>query len=469
VLRRLPGPSRTVALAGVAIIVLLAVTVAVSVWRFAAAERQYDRVARQAETQRALVGLSDNLLNRLQYSSAYIDRKQPADLRRLRAEQDRFEPLLDDLERTHDVSGNEAEALDAIRRANVTAIASRRSALAGGTSLQDSAALVQSGRDVMRLRSLLRAFGAREAAEVPQVIATARHDADQARHAAIGIAAVAGVVIVFLIGYVVRLLARLFDRVGRTSRSLMGATVSMRSATQQSASATSEQSAAIAQLAASVDELSATAASIAAAAQTTSSAAVQTVDTMEEMRAQVGSVADRSLELGQASQEIGEILELLEEIAERTDLLALNSAIEAARAGDAGRGFAVVAVEVRKLAERSGRSTESIKQIVARVQNGTNATILATEQGAKQADIISQLMHASIPELDETMQATEQQREAAEQVAAALQEIQNAIEQLSAEQSERLQTTADVEELAADLDRLLGHHGVVVADREPQA
>ena len=106
---------------------------------------------------------------------------------------------------------------------------------------------------------------------------------------------------------------------------------------------------------------------------------------MSEMQDHVRTISERSLALGERSQKIGDVLSLLNDIAERTNLLALNAAIEAARAGEAGRGFAVVASEVRKLAERSVRSTESIREIVTAIQDETNATIMATEQGARQA------------------------------------------------------------------------------------
>lgn len=185
---------------------------------------------------------------------------------------------------------------------------------------------------------------------------------------------------------------------------------------------------------------------------------------MAEMRDQVVTISERSIALGRSSQEIGDILGLLNEIAERTDLLALNAAIEAARAGESGRGFAVVAGEVRKLAERSARSTESARTIVTQVQDETNATILATERGTEQADEIDRLMRSSADELDRSLRATEQQQAAAAQVAAALAQIREAVEQLSAEQDRRLETTSRVEGLTGQLGELLEQHGLSVRD-----
>src|SRR6202040_3109292 len=126
-------------------------------------------------------------------------------------------------------------------------------------------------------------------------------------------------------------------------------------------------------------------------------------------------IAARALSLGEHAQKIDEIIQMINDIAGQTNLLALNAAIEAARAGEAGKGFAVVAAEVRKLAERSVHSTGSISVIITGVQDETNATIMATEQGTRQAREVSDLMASTATMLEESVLATQQQKSAADQ------------------------------------------------------
>jgi len=261
-----------------------------------------------------------------------------------------------------------------------------------------------------------------------------------------------------LVGRMARREEKLQDLVAHVRSTLGvlgGVSTELRSAAQESAAATTEQSAAVAQASATIEELAATATAIADNTRAVSAAAEQTGDTMREMQWKVETIAERSLSLGASSQKIGEILELINQIAEQTNLLALNAAIEAARAGDAGKGFAVVASEVRKLAERSIRSTESIREIINGVQDETNATILATEQGTKQAREVGELMSSTATMLEESILATQQQKSAADQVSTAMVQIREAAGQLAIEQEMRLATAESVDDLVRKLEHVL--------------
>src|SRR5205085_12516326 len=112
--------------------------------------------------------------------------------------------------------------------------------------------------------------------------------------------------------------------------------------------------------------------------------AAETPDNLVQADGDIDASAARTVALAGKVTEIGGILELINEIADQTNLLALNAAIEAARAGEGGRGFAVVADEVRRLAERSKSSAAGTAEIVEGIQEETDATVLAMEQGAEQ-------------------------------------------------------------------------------------
>jgi len=157
-------------------------------------------------------------------------------------------------------------------------------------------------------------------------------------------------------------------------------------------------------------------------------------DTLTKMRSIADGVRDtatKMIELGKASDQIGHIVGVIDDIADQTNLLALNAAIEAARAGEQGRGFAVVADEVRKLAERTTGATREIAQMIKNIQGETRLAVTAMEAGTQQVeDGVKSTTQAGVS-LKEIIQMAEQVGEMVTGIATAATEQSSASEQVN--------------------------------------
>jgi methyl-accepting chemotaxis protein len=185
-------------------------------------------------------------------------------------------------------------------------------------------------------------------------------------------------------------------------------------------------------------------ASDAAGKAASGSLTVQTaINQMTEMNATVKELADTVDGLGKRSQEIGSIVDVISAIADQTNLLALNAAIEAARAGEHGRGFAVVADEVRKLAEQTTLSTQKIAELVAVIRQETNDAVhsmhAVTDEVAKGIDVV----HAAGASFEEI-------RSSVEELAGRIREVSGAVQRLTEGTKRVVETTYTIREVAEE-------------------
>ncbi len=242
----------------------------------------------------------------------------------------------------------------------------------------------------------------------------------------------------------------------------------------QAASATAtEMAAGVEQVAANATRVAAASEQTKTAAQQGSKAVEETVAGMREIKSVVSQAAVKVQDLGKLGEKIGAVVDTIDDIAEQTNLLALNAAIEAARAGEHGKGFAVVADEVRKLAERSSRETKQIAELIRGVQDGTREAVSAMEQGSVRVDkgsamadqagrALSEIMVA----VDGTVRQVTEIATAADAMAAAARNVTESMHSISAIVEEN---TASTEEMAAQSGQVADAIQAIAAVSEEQS
>ncbi|MDI3274431.1 methyl-accepting chemotaxis protein [Pseudomonas sp. AL03] len=242
------------------------------------------------------------------------------------------------------------------------------------------------------------------------------------------------------------------------------------------------------QVATAMNEMTATVQEVARNAEEASEAAVaadqqaregdkvvgEAIAQIERLAKEVGNSTEAMAHLKRESDKIGSVLDVIKSVAQQTNLLALNAAIEAARAGEAGRGFAVVADEVRSLAQRTQKSTEEIEELIVGLQTGTQqvATIMDNSRSLTDSSVeLTRRAGGSLESITRTVSAIQSMNQqiaaAAEQQSAVAEEINRSVlnvrdvsEQTSAASEETAASSVELARLGTHLQTLVGRFKV---------
>jgi methyl-accepting chemotaxis protein len=280
----------------------------------------------------------------------------------------------------------------------------------------------------------------------------------------------------------------IISQIAQTSEQVSSSAVELQSNAEQMATGAEQVAAQAETVATAGEEMSATSGDIAQncqmaseGSQQASAAAVsgarvvdETIAVMNNIAGRVRSSAKAVESLGNRSDQIGEIVGTIEDIADQTNLLALNAAIEAARAGEQGRGFAVVADEVRALAERTTRATREIGEMIKAIQQETKGAVIAMEEGVSEVAKGSEKAADSGRALEQILQqindvnaqihqvatAAEEQTATTSEISSNMQQITEVVAQTSRGAQQSAAAANRLSTLADDLQRIVSQFKV---------
>lgn len=187
----------------------------------------------------------------------------------------------------------------------------------------------------------------------------------------------------------------------------------------------------------------------------------ESIEAMHRIQAQMASMAQSIVRLSEQSQAIGEIIATVGELAEQSNLLAVNAAIEAAKAGDQGKGFAVVAQEVKSMAEQSKQATTQVRTILGDIQKATSSAVMATEQGSKAVEAgvklsgeVGESIRLLAESIAESAQAASQIAASAQQQLVGMDQVVLAMQNINQASTQNAASTRQAETAAQNLQGL---------------